>query len=251
MGPLRLRFEFANQPDRSQRSLRRSGVFCRRCGTISLADMIIKYGVNLTGKHREKWTITQKTWVMLEVDAVGRAHARNMKGSSASEAFKAVYGIKGDRTMDMEMGDCGPRNGNGGCGNPPKGSYTWGAREIEFAVRAPFSNPGPYRSDRLASYMNIYQVVHELGHAFAARFTDDNPSNPYHLVEKRGGLLNPLGYASPDDSWRPNIETSPHETWANMYLGWTMGQWGTGKEAEARIQIMTNMAELTTMVSGR
>ena len=214
---------------------------------ISFNKMIEKYRVNFKGT----WSTIQKAWVMLGIDAVGRAHARNMKGTSASEAFKAVYGIKDGRTMDMEMGDCGPRNGKGGCGSPAAGSFTWGSREIEFADGAPFSGPGPNRSARLASEMNIHQVVHELGHAFAARFTNDNPSNPYHLLEKRDDLLNPLGYASPDESWRPNKETSPHETWANMYLGWTYGQWGSGDYADNRIEFMGNMAELATIAAGR
>ena len=151
--------------------------------------MIEKYRVNFKGT----WSTIQKAWVMLGIDAVGRAHARNMKGTSASEAFKAVYGIKDGRTMDMEMGDCGPRNGKGGCGSPAAGSFTWGSREIEFADGAPFSGPGPNRSARLASEMNIHQVVHELGHAFAARFTNDNPSNPYHLLEEENDSLTHSG----------------------------------------------------------
>ena len=80
---------------------------------------------------------------------------------------------------------------------------------------------------------------------------NDNPNNPYHLLEKRSDLLNDLGYASPDESWRPNVDTSPHETWANMYLGWTYGQWGSGDYADNRIEFMGNMAELATIAAGR
>ena len=87
-----------------------------------------------------------------------------------------------------------------------------------------------------------------LGMHLRLRFTNDNPSNPYHLLEKRDDLLlTHSGMHLQMKSWRPNKETSPHETWANMYLGWTYGQWGSGDYADNRIEFMGNMAELATI----
>ena len=109
---------------------------------ISFDQMIEKYRVNFKGT----WSTIQKAWVMLGIDAVGRAHARNMKGTSASEAFKAVYGIKDGRTMDMEMGDCGRGMERVVVEVQQQVHLRGDHGEIEIADGAPFSGPGPNRS---------------------------------------------------------------------------------------------------------
>jgi hypothetical protein len=227
-------------------------MFAGESDAISFNLMIKRYGVIFKGK----WSITQKAYVMLGVDAVGRALSKQISGSTSTEAFRLTYGVKENTPFRFIMGGCGPRNGIGGCGSPARGAYTWGSREVEYAENSPFSSPGPYRSARTASIISIHSIVHELGHAFAARFNDDFPFNPYKMVESSSNLGNPFGYApegkGEQGMWRPNTSTSREETFANMYLGWIYGMWGTGRIGLDRAAFMfINMEKWISFLVGR
>jgi RHS repeat-associated protein len=219
---------------------------------IDFDEMVSLYGVNFKGK----WNLTQKAYVMLGVDSAGHALSSQKRGATSAQAFRSTYGVTNSSQFTFEMGSCGSRNGKGGCGNPSTGAYTWGSREVEFAENSPFTSPGLYRSARTASAISINTVVHELGHAFAARFKSDSPLNPYTMVESNPKLLNPYGYAEEGTGeqglWRPNTSIEPHETFANMFLGWTYDKWGNDGYGTGRSQYMiTNMSGWISEIADR
>lgn len=111
---------------------------------------------------------------------------------------------------------------------------------------------GGNRSQYEANGINIHTIVHELGHAFASRFKS-GPANPYEMIEKATfndgtAYATSVGFhPSPDPVsargyWTPNTSPASHETFANMFLGWTYSAWSNDTYGDQRgIYMDTNM----------
>lgn len=195
-----------------------------------------------------QWTDEYKHYVRQAVWYV----AYRFSGGSMdpAQAFRTVYGIDGmHEDFKFTMGSCEECQGRGG--------YTHGSRSVEFDGDMPFARAGGNRLPSEAYGMNVHAVVHELGHAFAARFKGGNPANPYWMIAHAKfatgeSFLSALGYApspnpvSASGYWRPNQSTgSPNETFANMFLGWTYSQWeDSGYGSERAKYMTTNMQEV-------
>jgi hypothetical protein len=69
--------------------------------------------------------------------------------------------------------------------------------------------------------MSVHGVVHELGHAFAARFKS-GPSNPYTMAGNDPDILSVEGYQTSEHEgmWRANSSTRENESFANTFTGW-------------------------------
>ncbi len=213
-------------------------------GKYSVENHLKKYGITLRGiwKDEYKWA------VFFAVSAVGEMIDGIMRRNSPMMEFKRLYSY-----VEMEMGGCPECQG--------AGAYTHSAHHIEFYKENPFwrvtiGSDGKYqRSPDLALLLNRNEVVHELGHAFAKLFSGPNspssksfPDSKYLTNE---GFKEGSSYAG--DLWRQHPDQGlgveddsirHHEAFADMFLGYTFGQWAGDKMGQNRHQYMeTNMAE--------
>ena len=90
---------------------------------------------------------------------------------------------------------------------------------------------GGYRTESVAFSASVNNVVHELGHAFANLWWDQD-EGPYSDLGKFENkyLLSNLGFIEGPTSagamWRQHYEENPtpNEVFADMFLGWVYGQ---------------------------
>ncbi len=122
------------------------------------------------------------------------------------------------------------------------GAITQNAHLIEFAS---LSQPGGNRTAQMAFVNAVNNVVHELGHAFANLWWVDSdtydPSGPYVKYPIPGRFLSNDGfylYPEPQSAgltWRQHPcgagdSACGHETFADMFLGWTFDAWANDPE---------------------
>jgi RHS repeat-associated protein len=201
------------------------------CNEYSVSAEIYRFGIKFDGE----WTDDQKLNVIAGVGAVADKLGQTI-GMSAANAFKDVYNI-GDEKLTFLMGTCEECHGGG--------AYTHNSHLIEYDNEAPFygetiSDGIGFRSTALASQMSIHGVIHELGHAFNDRLN----GIPGNAVES--DLYSLEGYAQEPDGgtglWTPNYFTrSGSEAFANMFLGWVYGQFGSNQTGLDRAAFMTQM----------
>jgi len=195
----------------------------------------IKYS---SSGDQNAWSDTHKWWVIAAAISVGN-RLGGVTNKDAISAFRNAYGIHPNKPFVMEMGSCGPRDGRGGCGDPAVGAYTWGSRDVEFSVTAPFYPVGPNRPATIAAIMSIHQIVHEFGHAFAASQTSYT-DNPYAEIALQKDLLTSSGYQVSDypGMWTPNSSTAYYESFANTFLGWVYGEFANDRYGTKRLEFM-------------
>ena len=94
----------------------------------------------------------------------------------------------------------------------------------------------------------VYNVIHELGHAFSSRLG----GLPATMVESYSAEVDgkpwkinsrPDGFYQNDDSsekttWQYNSTVSGTEVFADMFLGWVMGSCADGNYGDARAKFM-------------
>jgi RHS repeat-associated protein len=186
---------------------------------------IIASNFNITFKGG--WSWQNMLIIMKAVLAVGAAFASAAASNSiymtAAEAFNAVYGYVNFVWK----------------GNGHVGGKTPDAHNIEFT--------GLYRSSVLSSRL----AVHELGHAFDQVIGNERGGNQWtkgirtDLTGKMGLCAdsqsclgrkghegdpnedNPFwGFAGGWEEWQFGASDWPGEVFADMFVGWTYGQWG-------------------------
>jgi len=177
-------------------------------------------------------------------------------GREPAKAFIDVFRLSPAQKFKFEIGPCSACAGAGG--------YTHNARWIEFAEQNPFydatmSKNGEWnRSPEMAYDMNVHNVVHELGHAFANLWAFRNnkgeieyvDASPYRLSFPDSRFLTNEGFVYPGPDyqttlWRMHPDVGEddiirqHEAFADMFLGWTYGGVGfIGDLGTKRLNLM-------------
>jgi hypothetical protein len=201
------------------------------CGTYSVAAETHRFGIQFEGE----WTDKQKLNIIAGVGAVADKLGQVL-GISAANAFRNVYNI-GKEKLSFIMGSCEECKGGG--------AYTHDSHRIEYDDEAPFygqtiSDGEGYRSTALASDMNIHGVIHELGHAFNDRLSGIPEGAVNSKLYGTGGFAEePAGGTG---LWTPNYFThTGSEAFANMFLGWVYGKFGSNQTGLDRAVFMTQM----------
>ena len=196
-----------------------------------------EYGISFN----KKWSQKDKISAMIAVMIVGDKFAETLEnGSSASEAFKEVYGLQDGDTFFFEWDtNCW------GCREDPPGcdlgtttgdacvrgfGYTNSENWIEFASMSTVEVP----------LRNINNVIHELGHAFNIRL-GRGPENA--LAVRQDLLVNGAGFFGyPNNrTWEASSGMNGTETFADQFLGWVYGKWGADPLGVVRAEFMTGM----------
>ena len=126
------------------------------------------FGINFVGT----WTDAQKGFVAVAALITG-SKLSDGTDKTASQAFKAAYGVTQETPFEFTLGSCKRCNG--------KGAYTYGSRDIQYYSGLPFYSVTENRNESQTWITNVYSVIHEFGHAFANRF-------------KSGGTLSGIEY---------------------------------------------------------
>lgn len=205
------------------------------CSGDNLFDL--KYGISLKNVSEKDKKVFREA-----VQDVANALLRDCLingncGSNKTSAtiFKQTYGVNAANPFLFSIGSCEE------CGNGH--AYTHNAHWIEFSASHPLYISGANRSEELTFSLNVHNVVHELGHAFANLWSYKDPvSNKYsfsdgspYMVSMSAELQGNSGYAiapvGASDYWqmhraRPEEDayTRIHESFADMFLGWTYGE---------------------------
>jgi RHS repeat-associated protein len=200
------------------------------CGTYSVSAETHRFGIQFEGE----WTDNQKLNVIAGVGAVADKLGQVL-GISAANAFRNVYNI-GQEKLSFIMGSCEECHGGG--------AFTHDSHHIEYDNEAPFYGQtisgGGVRSTALASEMNIHGVIHELGHAFNDRLSGiPEKAVPSNLYGTEGFAEEPAGG---NGLWTPNyFQHNDSEAFANMFLGWVYGKFGSDQTGLDRAALMTQM----------
>jgi len=235
----------------------------------SLDQQAEDYGATFTHTGEKDWTARNKTIALQAIQDVGTALLRDYcsllarmgdgcDSYSAVDIFRNVYGTSANDPLILQWG-CSECNGGGG--------YTYSTHKIGFAsLSEPTMGMGGYRTSAMASTEAINNVVHELGHAFAGRWNlpggGYNNFGPYgtgripgNLVSDAGFYLYPKPYGA-SLTWRQHpcswdSPCSSHEVFADMFLGWTYGDWDDDRAGrDRRVFMSQNMgAWIVNLVS--
>ena len=203
------------------------------------------YGITFEGD----WTIRNKAAVRVAVKAVASKSSLTLGWGNAAMAFSMEY-YKG---VTLAWVNSYEYNGV----VYTSGAVTRGSTRIEVASLSELKGK---RTAEMAFTDARNNIVHELGHAFANLWNTNDPNNPYDQSGPYGNeqpidsdYLNNNGfYPSPISAqltWRQHPCNTAgaacgHETFADMFLGWTFGKWADNNAGEWRDNYMTtNMAE--------
>ena len=179
-----------------------------------------RFGLTFIGTG---WTATTKAAVRQAAFLTGMAFARGHAGVSFAQAFRQEYskGIKFEwRTDDPRM-RTDEQNADPAChGNftgacAPSGGYTESSSHILFAS---MSGQHAGQFDRM-----VKNVVHELGHAYRDGHGGIDP--PDDFVDQRADILRPNENGRLD--WQQHMETTPSETFADMFIAFVYSAWNT------------------------
>jgi RHS repeat-associated protein len=178
------------------------------------------------------WTQKERNYVLQAATLVAN-NLSSILGMNPSDAFKSVYGVDSEHPFIFIQDSCEMCKGSG--------AFTAGARLVDIDYEYGFAKVIGNRTISIVDSYNVNTMVHELGHAFNQR----NSFQPASSVEtyKNGILLNGDGYASGptylSSMWTPNRDTSPSESFANMFLGWNYDTWRNNEMGRMRDNFMT------------
>jgi len=204
-----------------------------QCGVkLTAAAVLIRFGVRLVGNFESR---LMNAIVSGVVDVGIRMGANT--NSTATEAFKATYGTTTTDPLVILWGTSGVDGLSDTCSGIGKGGCTSNSHLINFN--------GAQWSDNIMFRNN---VVHELGHAFASRWTKWDPvtdttiypkGSPYNggvpwLLQNRDTFANGPGIqgdATYDYMWNQRMDNNlGNEYFADLFLGWTYNSYGGGAD---------------------
>jgi hypothetical protein len=226
--------------------------------TITCTATLTKTPEPTVDRWDELWNLIQfvdiideyKTYFTDAVVQVANAFGRTL-GKDPITSFISIFRLSVSHKLKFQVGACPACNGAGG--------YTHSAWWIEFAVQNPFYDPsksatGEYnRTPEMAHEMNVHNVVHELGHAFANLWAYKDEmgkqgyvtSSPYTASYPYSEFLTNEGFKYPGPDYQPTLwrmhpdknedDIIRHrEAFADMFLSWVYNgagfddtTWGT------------------------
>jgi RHS repeat-associated protein len=208
--------------------------YCGDYGNDELMRVSKAYGITFIGE----WSIEYKWDVLIAVSLVGTrlGEEANMSGI---EAFRAVYDLNDSKTFLFEWDpncwgcreypeecDAGTITGDG-CISA--WGYTNNYDHIEFASMS-----------RISGLRRVNNVIHELGHAFnirLGRVPEDALEVQNNLVTRPEGF-----YGIPRQFvWVQSSIISESEIFADQFIGWVYGLWGSDEYGPLRADFMTSM----------
>jgi RHS repeat-associated protein len=216
------------------------------------------FGISLEGQWTEDDRIAIYSAVMDE-----GLKLQGFVGGKAWEAFRKVYGTSSSDPLRIVWGTSAA-----GLSSECAGAVNAGCTSSPHLINFTFDKGSIYeetanRNGAMAFALARNNVVHELGHAFALRWynTDGtyDASGPYTNIPRElvGG---DEGFAesppSAQRTWRqhPCVASDsacPHETFADMFLGWTYNTWGSREIVDRDGFMTTNMADWVVAATTR
>ena len=183
------------------------------------------YGVTLTGT----WTSMHKQAAAKGVQAVANKLATKF-GGSAVNAFRNAY--SGGINITFGPGPAGGANhpnAGKGCNGVDGGGCTTSPTQIDFWTMAGDSDSYGNELTR-----DIYNVVHELGHAYDYGHGYPSLAIPEDFAKLRDQFLRPNAIDSSTlNKDYLNIQQHPSpadavgEAYADMFVAWTFDAWNT------------------------
>ena len=154
--------------------------------------------------------------------------------SSPTDAFKEVFGINDKEQFEFEWVERTCDIGGDTCWG-----YTPGSHHIQIyeTYKGIWDNK-PYTA---LTPVTIGLILHEMGHAYNQRL------GGVPMSGLSGDLLtrtDPDGFFAPPYIGQLNPSTSQSETFADMFLGWALGRWGSGQLGLDRMTYMQRMNAL-------
>ena len=192
----------------------------------------------------ELWNLIQfvdvidkyKNYFKDAVVQVSNAFGRTI-GKDPVTSFISIFRLSASHKLKFQVGACSVCNGVGG--------YTHSAWWIEFAVQNPFWDPSMSAQDKynrtpeMAYELNVHNIVHELGYAFANlwEYKDEKgkrayvQGSPYSASYPSSEFITNQGFKFPGPDyqyylWRmhPDVNendiTRHHEAFADMFMSW-------------------------------
>ena len=177
------------------------------------------YGISLEAGNLGKFTGEEISAIYRAVQTVGAKFSQAIGGGKTSgEAFKQEFGytifLKGNGGADG-----GSSGLSGECMGIGSGGCTSNADLINFVA---MSGSSTNDISRMA-----HNVVHELGHSYdISRGFRPRTDIPDSFVTNRENILHPNQYEGRLD-WQQNLDMTPGETFADMFIAWTYDVWNT------------------------
>lgn len=199
---------------------------CQLIEQPSVWSQMQRFGIKVTADPGESWTLAQKRILVNAVSDVDKALGGidQFRGYRPGQAFQEVYeNITFHRSADTTWTDSG-----GVVHNIDYGAFTRGSR-IDFYDDAISVNPLDPKF--------LYNVVHELGHAFNYVTVQGSDANPYNDLEQAlGGALpsrNKVRIGMEPYPLQQNTRATKNENYelfADGFLNWTYGSFNSTKQ---------------------
>jgi hypothetical protein len=198
----------------------------------TLDELAIRYGIKFDG---DGWNWQKKAVVLAAAYWVGKAFSRTI-GGTAETAFQNVFNTIVKPFVFM-WGSSGQHRGSltSECAGISSGACTSSSNLINIVSQ--------WSNSRYAGYT----VVHEFGHAFNNRFWYRTTSGvarrlPEAFVDADANLARSKGgFAGDYGSWQQSTIDSDSEVFADMFLGWTYGQWWNNASGIYRKDFMSRL----------
>jgi RHS repeat-associated protein len=219
------------------------GVSCE----MTAQDILGTY-YNVVFDDASEWGDENMLYVYIAVQTVGAAFVQQIFASivgTVGEALQDVYGLSSGDQMLFEWNpkcsgcrpfECQETNSwTGDCA--PAFGVTNSKHHIIFASMSSISG-----------LRRINNVIHELGHAFNVRIgrIPENAVSAVPDLKKRpdGFFGYPGAY-----TWVQSPDTSPSEIFADQFIGWVYGLWGSDSIGPIRAEFMNQMNGINGWVS--
>jgi hypothetical protein len=186
-------------------------------------DTLAKYGITLTGT----WNPNHTYAVFMAAILIGNKLAE--KGGTSVSAFRAAY----SGGVNITFGSGNHPSAGGDCATVTSGGCTTSSHQIDFWTMA-----GDNDSYGNETTRDLYNVVHELGHAYDKGNNLPSQTMTEAFAAQRDLYLRPNGYyyngAFVEDKGYLNIQqdtlTTRTEAYGDMYVAWVFNAWNTNPD---------------------
>jgi hypothetical protein len=163
-------------------------------------------------------------------EAAEYSNLSHLWGLSSEEAFQEVYGEQVAFVVT-------PQCATNGCNNGVD-SDAWAWSRIGDLGEV-WVNENAFASPGYTGFVVRQNTVHELGHGIDQLGGGIAGNNLATAWATNASLTRPNGgFAGPFLGWQQSSERTGSEVFADMFLGWTYGQWGSNNAGRAKAQYM-------------